>query len=384
MTSVSQLIPLLPDGYEDDCVNLGIIQRQRSIKSPSDLMMLALFHLLNGCTLMEISEVGRLTNIGEFSDVAFMKKFSQCSEWFQRISAKLMQGVVAEYPKPDYLNGYRVIAYDASDVTEKGRSGRVFSLHYGIDIFSMSSAQYRITDHSVGETLCNFTLSSGDLVIADRVYGTLRGITHCIANGADYIIRLKSGAFHIFDSQGDRVDLLGQFADLRPEECKDIFGYAIAADGTKVPIRVCVKRKSEDAIEATRKRLAKKISEKQIKISELAKKFNEYIVVVTSLRSTISAEDVLETYRLRWQVECYFKRLKSIMDFGEMPKKREDSILAWLNGKIMVALMIELLLSNRSFSPSSVYGYQEEYMEGDKDDGTDYEDWFALCRFTAT
>ena len=93
------------------------------------------------------------------------------------------------------------------------------------------------------------------------------------------------------------------------------------------------------------------------------------------------SEEVLETYRLRWQVECYFKRLKSIIDFGEMPKKREDSILSWLNGKIMVALLIEMLLSTKSFSPSSIFGYREECLERDEDDVTDFENRSDLCRY---
>jgi IS4 transposase len=49
--------------------------------------------------------------------------------------------------------------------------------------------------------------------------------------------------------------------------------------------------------------------------------FNEFIVVATSLTSSVSAEEVLETYRRRWQVEIHFKRLKSILDMGDLPKK---------------------------------------------------------------
>jgi hypothetical protein len=383
MTSVSQLIPLLPDSYEEDCIKLGIIRRQRAIKTPADLMMLILFHLLNGCTLMEISEVGRLTNIGKFSDVAFMKKFSLCAVWFQLISAKLMQSVVADYPKPKYLDNYRVIAYDASDVVEKGKSGRTFRLHFGIDIFSMSSVQYKITGQNVGETLANFTMTPGDLAIADRIYGTLKSMEYCTENGADYIFRLRAKYFRIYDEQDARIDLLEQFACLRPGESKDIIGYSKNADGVRVPIRVCVKQKPSEAIEATRKKLARKGSRKQETISEEAKKFNEYIAVVTSLPPEVSAEDVLETYRLRWQVECYFKRLKTIMDFGEMPKKREDSILAWLNGKIMVALLVEMLLSAKSFSPCDVFGYRQEYMERDEDDYVNHENRSDSNRITA-
>jgi len=151
MASISQLIPLLASGYEEKCFELGIIQRQRGIKTPSDLMMLNLFHLINGCSLIEISEVGRLLKIGEFSDVAFMKKFAKCSEWFQWISEQLAPGIVANYKKPAFLQNYRVIAFDTTDVVEKGRSGRTYHLHYGIDIFRICSVDYTITEKDVGE-----------------------------------------------------------------------------------------------------------------------------------------------------------------------------------------------------------------------------------------
>ena len=79
MIAISQIIPLLAEGYETKCYEFGIIKRHRAIKTPADLMMLCLFHLINGCTLIEISEVGRLLKIGEFSDVAFMKRFEKCA-----------------------------------------------------------------------------------------------------------------------------------------------------------------------------------------------------------------------------------------------------------------------------------------------------------------
>jgi len=136
----------------------------------------------------------------------------------------------------------------------------------------------------------------------------------------------------------------------------DARAFATNRNGDKVPIRICAKQKDPDAIVRTQKKLKRKESKKQFKMSDEAKVFNEYIVVVTNLSDDISAKNILEAYRLRWQVEIYFKRLKSILDFGELPKRRPDSVIAWLNGKLMIALLVEILLSKASFSPQGVSG----------------------------
>jgi len=350
MTTVSQLMSLLTEGYEVKCKELGIIQRSREIKTPADLMLLCLFHLNNGCTLMEISEAARLLRIGEFSDVAFMKKFSKCSEWFKWISESLLSVMLANYQKPVFLEDYRPIAFDASVVSEKGASGQTYRLHYGIDIFKMSSVCHKITKQEIGETLLNFELQKGDLVIADRVYGTLNGILHCIKNQADYILRLRTNHFAIYDQSGKRLNVMSKAQGLDYGEHTDFLGFV--QDGqTQIPVRVCIKRKLAKDYENTKINLFRRQSKTGKKLSHKTIKFNEYIVIATSLPNSITAENILEAYRLRWQVEILFKRLKSILDFGELPKKTEASSLAWLNGKLMVSLLIEHALSTSLFFP---------------------------------
>ncbi|MHC4192232.1 MAG: transposase, partial [Planctomycetota bacterium] len=65
--------------------------------------------------------------------------------------------------------------------------------------------------------------------------------------------------------------------------------------------------------------------------------------------------DVLEWYRIRWQVELVFKRFKSIAQLGHLPKHSDDSSKAWLYGKLFVALLTEKLISHAS--SISPWGY---------------------------
>ena len=68
------------------------------------------------------------------------------------------------------------------------------------------------------------------------------------------------------------------------------------------------------------------------------------------------APQVLEYYRLRWQIELVFKRLKSIVQLGHVPKQDDESSRAWLYGKLFLALLTEKLI--RTADSLSPWGYQ--------------------------
>jgi hypothetical protein len=94
----------------------------------------------------------------------------------------------------------------ASDVVEKGRSGETYRLHYAIDPHTMTSGTFNITKEETGETRCHFDFSAGDVVVADRAYGTLNGMKHCRKGGADYIPRLRRDCFAVYDAKGNKGD----------------------------------------------------------------------------------------------------------------------------------------------------------------------------------
>jgi len=69
----------------------------------------------------------------------------------------------------------------------------------------------------------------------------------------------------------------------------------------------------------------------------------------------MTARQALSTYRHRWQLELVFKRAKSIMGLGQLPKYSDASSRAWLNGKLLVAMLVEKLWQYaEDFSP---WGY---------------------------
>ena len=72
----------------------------------------------------------------------------------------------------------------------------------------------------------------------------------------------------------------------------------------------------------------------------------EYTFVFTTLPAdAFSPAKVLEMYRGRWQIEIVFKRLKSLLGLGHLKKTDVGLSKAWLQGKLLVAFLIEALVA---------------------------------------
>jgi Transposase DDE domain len=358
MENIEKLMELLPEGYQKKCLELNVIQRSRAIKNPEDLMKLCLIYLSQSCSLLEVSEWARALGIAQISDVAFMKKFMKCKWILEHLTVE----PIIQYEKPEKLKAYRLVAVDASNVSEKGATKRKFKLHYGLDLLTLSGSSYKLTTEKTGESLRNFSIQPYDLVIADRAYGTRTSILYALESEADFIFRMKHKSFKLYDQNNQVIQVASFLQTVSKTQASDLVVYMEGAKKERIPLRLCALKKTEEAIETTQKKLRLKESKRQKKFSEETKLVNQYLMVLTSLPPSLSPNEILEIYRLRWQVELYFKRLKSILNFGDLPKKKEESMLAWLNGKLRVALLIEKLMAQAVFPPKDDQTRSEEYL----------------------
>ena len=89
---------------------------------------------------------------------------------------------------------------------------------------------------------------------------------------------------------------------------------------------------------------------KQKQVSEEALKLAGFILIFTTVSQKIlSTEEVLELYRVRWQIELRFKHLKSLLGLGCLPKYDAQSCRAWIQAKLLCALLIERLMREAKF-----------------------------------
>jgi hypothetical protein len=349
-----QMLKLLPEGWETKAGELKAFQRARGIQSPQELLKLILLYLTKGKSFRGTSAVARLSGEAEISDVAILKRMRNSAAWLQWLCENIYRKSGLTAAKPKWLKKKNVILVDGTEDVKCGVRRQCYMLHYSLDLFTLGAREFVMTDRRTGEKLANFKrLGKDDIVMGDRAYGNLPGIAYLQQQGAGYVLRIQSRGFRIYDGKKREIDLLERLSSLTEGE---IAGMRVKCriNGRYETVRICALRKDNDSGRAGLKRLTKNNRRKSggKAASSLQRENNKYIIVAASLGKEASAEQVLELYRARWQIEIAFKRLKSLFQYNDLPATNGESVKAWFYGKLLLAALCETLVNTGRFSPS--------------------------------
>jgi len=141
-----------------------------------------------------------------------------------------------------------------------------------------------------------------------------------------------------------RFDLFGHLRELRGTRLGD-WDVELRDNKGRIPGRVCAVRKSRQAAEKARRKASRKAQKNGSKVMPQTLEAAGYVLVFTTIAKPIlKPAFVLEMYRGRWQIEIVFKRLKSIMGLGHLRKVDPVAARSWIQGKLLVALLVEALI----------------------------------------
>jgi len=349
------LLRLLPEGWEAKAKELGALQRARAIQTPEELLRLILLYLTEGKSFAGTSAIGKLTGEAAMSKVAVFKRIKHSAAWLQWLCENIYREGGLIVKKPQWLKKKNVKLVDGSEVIKCGVRRQSHMLHYSLDLFTLSACEFVVTGMDTGEKLTNFKgFKKGDIVMGDRAYGTLPGIAWLRQQGADYVLRIKILGITLYNGRNREIDLPGRLKGLKAGKTADIAGKCII-NGEYEPIRICALRKDRESERAGLKRLRKENQRKRggKAVTKLQRESNKYIMVATSLgKEEATAAQILDLYRMRWQIELAFKRLKSLFGYSDLPAKNPESVKAWFYGKLLLAALCETLVNTGRFSPS--------------------------------
>ena len=161
---------------------------------------------------------------------------------------------------------------------------------------------------------------------------------------ADFIVRLGWNALQLTNPAGNSFDLVDylQCLPLDPNPHEVNLRASVGRDEPALAVRLILQRKTPEAAEATRVALRRSAVRKGKTLDPRSLIAADFMIPATSLpKNGYSAKAVLAAYRLRWQIELAFKRLKSLLHIDRLPTWTERGSRSWLYAHLILALLCD-------------------------------------------
>jgi len=342
------LADLLPEGWREQARATGALRRARGVRNADCLLQLILMHTATGLSLRQTVVRAREQSIANLSDVALLKRLRSSEAWLRWLTAQMTDvnddGIIQRLSPQR-----RIRVVDATTVEEQGGAGTDWRVHYTLRLPDLSCDFFEVTDEHGGETYRRIPVARGDLLLGDRGYSNAAGVGTVRAAGGDVLVRWNSFSFPLQTADGKAFDALKELSQLPKRGARE-WAVSFTHGGQKHTGRLCAIRKNAVATARAREKMRRQARKKQKQVNEEALKLAAFVLVFTTvIRKDLTTREVLELYRVRWQIELRFKHLKSLLGLGCLPKYDEESCRAWIQAKLLCGLLIERLMRQAKF-----------------------------------
>lgn len=321
------------------------IERRREIDNGADLLRLALARGPGGLSLSQTAAWATMIGLAEMSDPGVKYRLDKAVAFLDAVLARLLEdktpGVAVRWP------GRTLRLSDGSCLREPGAKATSWRLHGVYDLGRGGFSHLELSDQHGGETIERGAAVPGEIRIGDRGFArapSLHRFRRQSANQADYIVRVGWAAFSLLDQADASFDLIAHLrqlpVDTLPHEIQ--VQARVGPQEPHLPLRLIIQRKTPEATKIARAKLRRDASHRQKTLDPRSMDAAEFVILGTSLPAEgYPAEQVLAVYRLRWQIELAFKRLKSLLHIDRLPTRTERASRSWLIAHLIMALLCD-------------------------------------------
>jgi hypothetical protein len=330
--------------------------RPRGVRSAQDLLRLILAWAVGGFSLQQVAAWAGEQGIAELTDEALIQRLHRSAAFVQAVANAILKSVAQ---RPCWPGRVLRIA-DSSSLSKPASRGTDWRLHGVYDLARGGFTHLELTDSHGGEALDRGAPVAGEIRISDRGFANAQSWQRylhppCenqadvprpadVPNRADFIVRMRWNTVRLIDQAGKRFDLIGHLGKL--PAASELHEVKVWAQSGKrqpaIPIRLVIWRKPAEVVVATQKRLRHQASRQQSKLDDRSLTAAEFVILATSLpEAGFPAAEILAVYRLRWQIELAFKRLKSLLKIDKIRTRTEAGTRCWLYGQLTAALLCE-------------------------------------------
>jgi hypothetical protein len=232
-------------------------------------------------------------------------------------------------------------------------------------------------------------LQSGDLVIRDLGYAAFKVWRQIAARGAYFLSRWRSD-FTLFDPQTQQPLKLSRLLKGRPQLELDV----LLGARERLPVRlVALRLPTLLAAQRRRRARANARRDRSLRLSKAYLKLLDWTILLTNVTpEQLNAQQLLEAYACRWQIEVLFKSWKSHFQLGRLSTSSPRQVHIQLLAKLLAIALVQntfapcpYLSVRRPLSPLKIAAYFSRLLPLIA--ASPHQNWFDhfcyFCRYDA-
>jgi hypothetical protein len=334
---------LLPPDLDESAHKMNALVRCRNVPDAAALIRLALAYAVSDLSLKDVAAWASALEVAQITGPALFYRLREAESWLAHVLGRVLADQV-----PQAVGGWPVRIVDATVINGPGKKYVQWRAHVQIDPVTGTFSAVELTDNSGGEKLDRHHFHCGEVVLGDRAYATARGVHAVRQADAHVIARFSPGNLRTCDLQGQRIFLVEKEAEVP------------AVGVVEYPIQIPVPPKATKSRKVWKSAKAIAwIPARAIAARTRAKegRDGEVIWILTTAEpSQVPAIGALGLYRLRWQIELLFKRLKSLLHIDTLPSREGPTAKSWMLARLIAAGIAQRLV--QPSGPLSPWGYE--------------------------
>jgi len=349
----------LPADYEARAATRKLVKPKlprhlgAKVTSIGQILRLVLYQVARNIGQQPAAAAFAAAGLLTISHVALHKWMKKLGAYLAELVAVMVAETHASFA-PTRWGGRELIIVDATCVQRPGAKGATARIHRALRLTDLRVVAAEVTDDRGGETFKRFSPCANQLWIGDRVYANPPGVAWLRDHGAHVLVRYNRGALPIYSANGSAIDVLGKLAELRkPGRSREWTVFVHRDNGERIEGRLCAVRLPKDKADQARVRLRR---EQAGVLTAESLAMADFVVLFTTVpRAEMQLDQLMELYRMRWQVELDFKRDKSTTGLDLLPNFLPETIESWIYAKLLLHQITRRLAdSGSATSPSAV------------------------------
>ena len=313
--------------------------RGRELKGAAILLRLILAYAVCDWSLRLVGAWATIQGLAYLSDVALLYRFRQAQRFVGMLVLRVIQQHNAHLTQ---LDGVRLRLVDAMVISAEGSQGTDWRMHTSLDLGAMCMDGVTLSDAHTGESLAHFPVRGEEIYVADRGHAFASGLGALLGVGAWLVVRMNWHNLPLKTDLGQRLSLIHWLQTLSHTSERRV---TIPTPQGDFHLRLIARPLPPKEAQQARDRVVKQARKKGKPVSSNTLLAAGFVLLLTNLPAqTWEASRVAWLYRLRWQIELHFKRLKSLLHFDHLRAHDPRLVQTYLLGKLLAALLLDQLV----------------------------------------